>query len=163
METKSMTEPKTDREKAASILRGAGTRARAGIEAGIEQARQKAGDVIATTREKGEAVIEDTREKSYRAAAETNRLFQEHPIAAVAAAAATGAVLGIFLPRFITSSKAGTLAKNAVKAAATTEVAQALWSAVSESKADRATAANETPALEAPDANPADPDANNDG
>ncbi len=50
---------------------------------GIQQAARKSRDVIAATREKGEAVLDDTRDKTMRAAAETNRLFQEHPIAAV--------------------------------------------------------------------------------
>ena len=81
--------------------------------AGLDQARQTAGRVIAASRAKGEAVIEDTREKSFRAAAETNRLFQEHPVAAVAAAAAAGAILAIFLPQLAVASKAGAAAGKA--------------------------------------------------
>jgi len=102
------------------------TRARAGIEAGIEEARKAAGKALATTRRKGEALIEDTREKSFRAAAETNRLFYEHPVTAVAAAAAAGAVLGIFLPRLTIAGKAGRIAGRAAKLAVATETAQAL-------------------------------------
>jgi len=92
--------------------------------AGLEQARQSAGKAIAATRRKGEAVIDDTREKSIRAAAETNRLFLEHPITAVAAAAAAGAVLAIFVPRIAIAGKAGQMAGRAVKAAATSDAAQ---------------------------------------
>jgi len=98
------------------------TRARAGI----EEARKTAGKALATTRRKGEALIEDTREKSFRAAAETNRLFYEHPVTAVAAAAAAGAVLGIFLPRLTIAGKAGRIAGRAAKLAVATETAQAL-------------------------------------
>ncbi len=88
----------------------------------ISATREKGEELISATREKGEELIEDTREKSMRAAAETNRLFQEHPITAVAAAAAAGAVLGIFLPRFNILGKAGALAGQAVKAAATSGI-----------------------------------------
>lgn len=92
--------------------------------AGIDEARRKAGAVIAATRDKGEAVIDETREKGYRAAAETNRLFQEHPVAAVAAAAAAGAILAIFMPRLAITARAGQLAGRAVRAAAASEVAK---------------------------------------
>lgn len=102
--------------------------------AGIKQARRKATDVISATREKGEAVIEDTREKSYRAAAETNRLFQEHPVAAVAAAAAAGAVLAIFLPRVAIAGKATKFAGRAVKAAVASEAAQVLASSLKDTR-----------------------------
>ena len=101
---------------------------RATARKGIARARRTASDVISATVEKGEAVIDDTREKSYRAAAETNRLFQEHPIAAVAAAAAAGAVIGIFLPRLALAGRASRLAGQAIKAAVTSEVAQAAFS-----------------------------------
>lgn len=101
--------------------------------ASIEQARRTAGKAIDATRRKGEAVIDDTREKTYRAAAETNRLFQEHPVAAVAAAAAVGAVLGIFLPRIAIASRATSLAGKAVKAAAASEIAAAVWSGLKDS------------------------------
>jgi ElaB/YqjD/DUF883 family membrane-anchored ribosome-binding protein len=94
--------------------------------AGIDQARITAGKAIAATRRKGEAVIEDTREKGFRAAAETSRLFYEHPVAAVAAAAAAGAVLGIFLPRTTLAGKAGRAAGRALKVAAASETAQAV-------------------------------------
>ncbi len=100
----------------------------------IVEARQKAGDVISATREKGEAVIEDTRDKTYRAAAETNRLFQEHPIAAVAAAAALGAAVGIFMPRLAIATKAGKLAGRAAKAAAGSSAAQVLVTGVTEGR-----------------------------
>ncbi len=99
-------------------------------ERGDLDARKKSGVVISTAREKGEAAIEDTREKTLRAAAETNRLFQEHPITAVAAAVAAGAVLGIFLPRFNVTGRAGKLAGRAIKAAATNESARRVWSSV---------------------------------
>jgi len=89
---------------------------------GITRARKTATDLVVATREKGEAVMDDTREKTYRAAAETNRMFQEHPIAAVAAAAAAGAVLAIFVPRLAVAGKAGQLAGRAIKAAATSDV-----------------------------------------
>jgi len=95
--------------------------------AGIDQARLTASKAIAATRRKGEAMIDDTREKGFRAAAETNRLFHEHPVAAVAAAAAAGAVLGIFLPRTSLTGKAGRAAGRAVKLALASETAQALW------------------------------------
>lgn len=102
---------------------------------GIARARKTAGEVvtvtsevITATREKGEEIIEDTREKTYRAAAETNRLFQEHPVAAVAAAAAAGAVIGIFLPRIAIAGQAGRLAGRALKAAVASEAAQMLVS-----------------------------------
>jgi len=98
------------------------TRARAGI----EEARRTAGKALANTRRKGEALIDDTREKSFRAAAETNRLFYEHPVAAVAAAAAAGAILGIFLPRLAIAGKAGRIAGRAAKLAVATETAQAV-------------------------------------
>ncbi|MBT2187721.1 hypothetical protein [Sphingobium nicotianae] len=97
---------------------------RATARKGIAKARKTAGGVINATVEKGEAVIDDTREKTYRAAAETNRLFQEHPIAAVAAAAAAGAVIGIFMPRLLIAGRAGKLAGQAIRAAAASEVAQ---------------------------------------
>jgi ElaB/YqjD/DUF883 family membrane-anchored ribosome-binding protein len=99
---------------------------------GIAQARKTATDVITATKEKGEELIDDTREKTFRAAAETNRLFQEHPIAAVAAAAAAGAVIGIFLPRIALASRAGKLAGQAVRAVAASEVAQAALAGISE-------------------------------
>ncbi|MBO9671693.1 MAG: DUF883 family protein [Sphingobium sp.] len=99
-------------------------------EAAISTARKKGGAAISTVREKGGAVIEDTREKTARAAAETNRLFQEHPITAVAAAVAAGAVLGIFLPRLNITNRAGKLAGRAIKAAAANEAAQRVWSSV---------------------------------
>jgi ElaB/YqjD/DUF883 family membrane-anchored ribosome-binding protein len=110
-------------------LRDAGDRARAGI----EDVQRMGRDVIATTREKGEALIVDTREKGYRAAAETNRLFQEHPRAAVAAATAAGAVLGIFLPRLMVTAKASKLAGQAFKAAMSSQTSKKLRSSMRES------------------------------
>ncbi len=112
--------------EAVAKAREAGADAREGIGQGIEQARRKSRDVIVATREKSEAVIDDTREKTLRAAAETNRLFQEHPIAAVAAAAAAGAIVGIFLPRFNITSRVGKLAGSTVKAAVASGAAQRL-------------------------------------
>ena len=103
-------------------LREAGAKAKQGL----EQAARKGRDVIAATRDQAEAVFEDTRDKTMRAAVETNRLFQEHPITAVAAAAAAGAVLGIFLPRLPFMSRAGKLAGKAVKAAVDSGAAQTL-------------------------------------
>lgn len=111
-------------DKSASGAKAEAADVRARARAGIEQARRTASGVISATREKGEAVIDDTREKTYRAAAETNRLFQEHPIAAVAAAAAAGAVIGIFLPRIAVAGRAGKVAGQVVKAAVTSEAAQ---------------------------------------
>lgn len=108
------------------------TRARS--HAGIDQARRKAGEAIAATRRKGEAMLEDTREKGLRAAAETNRLFYEHPVAAVAAAAAAGAILGIFLPRTMLAAKAGKAAGRALKLAASSEAAQALMLGLTETR-----------------------------
>ncbi len=102
--------------------------------AGIEQARRTAGKALKATRRKGEEVIDDTREKTYRAAAETNRLFYEHPVAAVAAAAAAGAILGIFLPRVAIAGKAGKLAGRAVKAAVASEAAQMVWSGIRDTR-----------------------------
>ncbi|MBO9576224.1 MAG: DUF883 family protein [Sphingobium sp.] len=126
------------RDKSEAVIAGAREKGEAAIttarkksEAAIATAREKSEAAIATAREKSEAVIEDTREKTMRAAAETNRLFQEHPITAVAAAAAAGAVLGIFLPRFNITSRASKAVGQAVKAAVTTEAAQQLWSSVS--------------------------------
>jgi ElaB/YqjD/DUF883 family membrane-anchored ribosome-binding protein len=110
--------------KAAGALRAAGERALSGI----EDVQRKGRDVIAATREKGEALIDDTREKSYRAAAETNRLFQEHPIAALAAAAAAGAIVSIFIPRLAVGAKAG----KAIKAVVGSDVTQKLLSSVRE-------------------------------
>ena len=103
-------------------------------QAGVRKARQTAGTVISATREKGEAVIDDTKEKGFRAAAETNRLFQEHPVAAVAAAAAAGAVLAIFMPRLAVAGKAAQLAKSAAKAAIATETAQMMMGSLKESR-----------------------------
>lgn len=120
-----MTNPPPPAEPAGP-LREAGERALAGL----DQARRKATDVLAATRDKGEAMIDDTREKSYRAAAETNRLFNEHPIAAVAAAAAAGAIFGIFMPRIGIATTAARMARRAVKAAVATEAAQLLVSSV---------------------------------
>jgi ElaB/YqjD/DUF883 family membrane-anchored ribosome-binding protein len=97
---------------------------RAKAREGVARVRKTATEVITVTRETGEAVIDDTREKTYRAAAETNRLFQEHPIAAVAAAAAAGAIIGIFMPRVAIAGKAGKIAGRAIKAAATSETAK---------------------------------------
>lgn len=77
---------------------------------GVNEARIKAGEIVTATRQKGEDAIVDAREKAYRAADETNRMFQKHPIAAVAAAAAAGAVVGIFLPRLLAAQRAGALA-----------------------------------------------------
>jgi len=99
---------------------------------GVAKARKAATGVIEDVIEKGEELIDETREKTYRAAAETNRLFQEHPIAAVAAAAAAGAVIGIFMPRFMVASRAGKLATSAVKAVAAGEVAQMALSGLSD-------------------------------
>lgn len=168
-----MTEPDREKpgtERVTEVLRDAGEIARAGIGTARKKAgealavtrekagdalavtREKAGDALSATREKGEAVIEDTREKTMRAAAETNRLFQEHPIAAVAAAAAAGAVIGIFLPRLALGAKVGKLARGAAKAAVTTEAAQAVWSSVRDA-AGKATAKSLTdrkPRLPAP-------------
>ncbi|OJY60815.1 MAG: hypothetical protein BGP16_06955 [Sphingobium sp. 66-54] len=93
---------------------------------GIDEARKTAGKALATTRRKGEALIDDTREKSFRAAAETNRLFYEHPVTAVAAAAAAGAILGIFLPRIALAGKASRIAAQAAKLAIASETAQAV-------------------------------------
>lgn len=107
---------------------------RATARKGIARARKTATGVINATVEKSEAVIDDTREKSYRAAAETNRLFQEHPIAAVAAAAAAGAVIGIFLPRLAIAGKAGRLAGRAIKAAAASEAAQLAFSTLGDAQ-----------------------------
>lgn len=155
------TPSKADLAKPAEVLREAGTRARKGIaqagqksrevidaakeksEAVISGALEKGEAVISGAREKSEAVIEETREKTMRAAAETNRLFYEHPIAAVAAAAAAGAVLGIFLPRFNVTSRLGKVAKSAVKTAVATEAAQLLFSGVSESAKERKALENE--------------------
>ncbi len=103
-------------------------------QAGVRKARQTAGTVISATREKGEAVIDDTKEKGYRAAAETNRLFQEHPVAAVAAAVAAGAVLAIFMPRLALAGKAAQLAKSAAKAAIATETAQMMMGSLKDSR-----------------------------
>lgn len=111
---------------AKDALREAGNKAKEGIQQAARKGRDviaatrgKSEELIAATREKGEELIDDTREKTYRAAAETNRLFQEHPIAAVAAAAAAGAVLGIFLPRLNVTGPVGRLAGRAMKAAVT--------------------------------------------
>ena len=103
-------------------------------QAGVRKARQTAGTVISATREKGEAVIDDTKEKGFRAAAETNKLFQEHPVAAVAAAAAAGAVLAIFLPRLALAGKAAQVAKSAAKAAIATETAQMMMGSLKDSR-----------------------------
>lgn len=102
----------------------AATTVRNKTQAGIRKAGRKASTVLTSAREKGEAVIDDTREKGYRAAAETGRLFQEHPVAAVAAAVAAGAVLAIFMPRLAIAGRAAQLAKNAAKAAIASEAAQ---------------------------------------
>jgi len=99
------------------------TRARAGL----DEARKTAGKALAKTRRKGEALIDDTREKGFRAAAETNRLFYEHSVTAVAAAAAAGAILGIFLPRIALAGKASRIAGQAAKLAIASETAQAVW------------------------------------
>lgn len=101
-----------------------GANVRNSARAGVRKAQQKAGTVITATREKSQAVIEDTKEKGFRAAAETNRLFQEHPVAAVAAAAAAGAVLAIFMPRLALAGKAAQMARTAAKAAIASETAQ---------------------------------------
>ena len=137
------------------VIREAGTRVRKGVaqagqkgrevidaakeksEAVISGALEKSEAVISNAREKGEELIEETREKTMRAAAETNRLFYEHPIAAVAAAAAAGAVLGIFLPRLNITNRVGKAATRAVKAAVATEAAQMLISGVTESAKTR--------------------------
>lgn len=76
--------------------------------------------------DKGREIIADTREKSFRAAHETNRIFQEHPIAAVAAATAAGAILAIFLPKIAVASQAGAAAskvRSAAQQAARSKVA----------------------------------------
>lgn len=104
----------------------AATAVRDKTQAGIRKAGRKAGTVLTSAREKGEAVIDDTKEKGYRAAAETGRLFQEHPVAAVAAAVAAGAVLAIFMPRLAIAGRAAQLAKSAAKAAIASETAQAV-------------------------------------
>jgi ElaB/YqjD/DUF883 family membrane-anchored ribosome-binding protein len=129
------------REKGEAAIKTARKRGEAMIadalekgEAAISTARKKGSVVLSTAREKGEAAIEDTREKTARAAAETNRLFLEHPITAVAAAVAAGAVFGIFLPRFNVTSKAGKLAGRAIKAAAANEAAQRVWSSVRDAR-----------------------------
>jgi ElaB/YqjD/DUF883 family membrane-anchored ribosome-binding protein len=94
----------------------------------IDTARSAAGDALASTRAKGGAVVDDAREKAYRAADETNRIFQEHPITAVAAAVAAGAVIGIFMPRLYLTAKASGIAGRAIKIAATAEAAQTMIS-----------------------------------
>lgn len=102
--------------------------------AGIDQARKTAGKALAATRRKGEAIVDDTREKGFRAAAETNRLFYEHPVAAVAAAAAAGAIIGIFLPRVAVAGKASRIAGQAMKLAIASETAQAMWTGIKETR-----------------------------
>jgi ElaB/YqjD/DUF883 family membrane-anchored ribosome-binding protein len=99
--------------------------------------RQKIGTALAVARDKSNEIIADTREKSFRAANETNRLFQEHPIAAVAAAAAAGAVIAIFMPKLVIASKAGAaatkvgqVAKNATQNKVTRNAAQLVMSAL---------------------------------
>jgi ElaB/YqjD/DUF883 family membrane-anchored ribosome-binding protein len=97
----------------------------------IDSARTAAGDALASTRARGEAVVDDARDKAYRAADETNRIFQEHPITAVAAAVAAGAVIGIFMPRLYLTTKARGVAGRAIKIAATAEAAQTMLSRLS--------------------------------
>lgn len=98
----------------------------------IDSARAKAGETIEATKAKGEAAVSDVKDKAYRAADETNRIFQEHPITAVAAAVAAGAVAGIFLPRLHVTRRATALAGRAMKVAATAEAAQALLTRLTE-------------------------------
>jgi len=102
--------------------------------AGITEARKTAGKALATTRRKGEALIDDTREKSFRAAAETNRLFYEHPVTAVAAAAAAGAILGIFLPRLALAGKASRIAGQAARLAIASETAQTVLAGLKDAR-----------------------------
>ena len=81
----------------------------------LETARQKAGDLVATTRKRGSATIDDTREQAQRAARETSRLIQDNPIATIAMAAATGAVFGALLPQIGLAAGAGKVARGAAR------------------------------------------------
>lgn len=98
----------------------------------IGTARTRAGDALAATRAKGEAVVHDAKDKAWRAADETSRIFQAHPVTAVAAAVAAGAVVGIFLPRLSVTRRATALAGRAVKIAATVEAAQSMLARLTE-------------------------------
>lgn len=113
----------------------------------LDQMKEKMGGALATVRERGEDVISDTREKAYRAANETNRVFQEHPIAAVAAAVAAGAVVAIFLPKLAIATKAGTaagkagqMAQRAVRSSGARQAAQVMFAGLA--KAEKAALQN---------------------
>ncbi|MCW2338376.1 ElaB/YqjD/DUF883 family membrane-anchored ribosome-binding protein [Sphingobium sp. B2D3A] len=114
----------------------------------LDQVKDKVGSTLATVRERGEDVVADTREKAYRAANETNRMFQEHPIAAVAAAAAAGAVIAIFLPKLAIGSaadKAGRAAQRAVRNSGVRQAAQTMFANLAKTEK----AALQTAAVEA--------------
>lgn len=103
------------------------TEGKDGVAKAQNSVRQKVDSAIAVVRDKSDEIIADTREKSFRAANETTRIFQEHPIAAVAAAAAAGAVLAIFIPKFAVASQAGAAASKvglAAKQAASSKIAR---------------------------------------
>jgi ElaB/YqjD/DUF883 family membrane-anchored ribosome-binding protein len=61
----------------------------------VEAGRKRAADAYAVSKE----VYSDVRDRGYRAADRTNRLIQEHPLAAAAIAVAAGAVVAAMFPK----------------------------------------------------------------
>ncbi len=89
--------PKAAPAKPKPILRKAGTKAKQGLEQGINQARRTSRDVIAATRVKGEAVIADARVKG-EAAIKTARKRGGAVIADALAPASFAEFLRLALP-----------------------------------------------------------------
>lgn len=98
------------------------------LKSASKRTRDGVSDIMTATRRKSGDVIGDAREKSYRAAGEANRIFQDHPVATIAAAAAVGAAIGIFMPRLKLASRGAQLVSRAVGLAATAETARAVLS-----------------------------------
>lgn len=98
----------------------------------VSKAAGKARNLVKATQEQAEAVAGGARDNAYRAADKANSLLTEHPLAAAAAVAAAGAVIGMMLPRWRIGSKVGmavgTTARNAAKALAMAETAKSLMS-----------------------------------
>lgn len=96
------------------------------LRSATKRTREGVNEIVTATRRKSGDVVEDAREKGYRAAGEANRLFHEHPVATIAAAAAVGAAIGIFMPRLKLASRGAQLASRAAGLAATAETARAV-------------------------------------
>ncbi len=100
------------------------------LKSATKRTRDGVNEIVTATRRRSGDVVEDAREKGYRAAGEANRLFHEHPVATIAAAAAVGAAIGIFMPRLKLASRGAQLVSRAAGLAATAETARAVLAGI---------------------------------